>query len=100
MQLPLKLAWAITVHKSQGLSLDYASVSLRSMFASGQVYVALSRARSVDGLEIVDAEDVVVRTDPAVLAFYRPGAAGDPAPADDLDPAWRRWSAQRDAAWR
>ncbi|MFT6716129.1 MAG: hypothetical protein ACJA0Q_000758 [Saprospiraceae bacterium] len=47
---PIKLAWAITVHKSQGLSFDKAVLDLEGAFASGQVYVALSRLRSLDGL--------------------------------------------------
>ena len=49
-QYPLRLAWAITIHKSQGLTFDKAIIDAASSFASGQVYVALSRCRTLDGM--------------------------------------------------
>lgn len=49
-QYPLRLAWAITIHKSQGLTFDHAIIEAQSSFASGQVYVALSRCKTLQGL--------------------------------------------------
>ena len=71
-QYPLKLAWAITIHKSQGLTLDCARMTIdASLFAYGQAYVVMSRVRTLGGI-ILETFDVRgVRADPAVLAFYK-----------------------------
>ena len=69
-QYPLRLAWAITVHKSQGLTFDRAVLDVNAAFAAGQVYVALSRCRSLEGLALTaPLSPLSVKTD-AVVTDY------------------------------
>ncbi|MDQ7948641.1 MAG: helix-turn-helix domain-containing protein [Pedobacter sp.] len=71
-QYPLKLAWAITVHKSQGLTFDRAIIDIGDAFAPGQIYVALSRLRSLDGLVLTSLiSDRGIRQDQNVAFFSR-----------------------------
>ncbi len=66
-QLPLRLAWAITVHKSQGMSLDEAVMDLSSVFEFGQGYVALSRVRRLSGLHLLGWNERTFQVHPDVL---------------------------------
>jgi ATP-dependent exoDNAse (exonuclease V) alpha subunit len=68
-QYPLRLAWAITVHKSQGMSLDAIEVDLSKSFEKGMGYVALSRVRSLDGLTLLGLNDMAVQVRSEVLDF-------------------------------
>lgn len=78
-QYPIKLAWAITVHKSQGLTFSKAIIDVGQAFAPGQVYVALSRLRSLDGLLLRTRIDPsVVSSDREVVAFTQRGAEQEP----------------------
>ncbi len=78
-QLPLRLAWAITVHKSQGMTLDSAAIDLSQAFEYGQGYVALSRVRSLEGLHLIGYNDRALQVHPQVhaqdLAFKKNSAA-------------------------
>jgi len=70
-QYPLRLAWAVTVHKSQGLTFDNLQLDLANSFAAGQLYVALSRCRSLEGLKLltkVKSDNIIV--DNRILDFY------------------------------
>lgn len=82
IQYPLKLAWAITIHKSQGLTFERAVIDAQSAFAHGQVYVALSRCKTFGGLILsspITAQ--AVKTDPTVLRFTAAERQGVASPA-------------------
>lgn len=68
-QLPLRLAWAITIHKSQGMSLDGALIDLARSFTYGMGYVALSRVRSLQGLYLSGINRVALQLHPDIFAF-------------------------------
>lgn len=66
-QIPLRLAWAITVHKSQGMTLDAARVDLRKAFVEGMGYVALSRVRRLDSLSLIGLNKMALQVSPDAL---------------------------------
>ena len=71
-QIPLRLAWAVTTHRTQGASLDCALVDIGSgNFEYGQAYVALSRARTLEGLFVHDFDPTAFRAHPTVKTFYK-----------------------------
>ncbi len=80
-QLPLKPAWAITIHKSQGLTFDKAIIDSESAFAHGQVYVALSRCRSLEGLVLsTPFSPASMKPDSAIEAFNKTTDENQPDP--------------------
>lgn len=66
-QIPLRLAWAITIHKSQGMTLDCAEMNLSDTFEPGMGYVALSRVRSLSGLKLLGLNEMALKVHPHVL---------------------------------
>ena len=68
-QLPLRLAWAITIHKSQGMSLDCAEIDLSKTFEYGMGYVALSRVRSLSGLKLLGLNDMALKVNEKMIKF-------------------------------
>lgn len=69
IQYPLRLAWAVTIHKSQGMSLDEAEIDLSKAFTPGMGYVALSRVRSLEGLHLAGLGDDAFRMDEDIREF-------------------------------
>ena len=71
--IPLQLAWALTIHKSQGATLDYVitNLSRREIFCHGQAYTALSRVRTLEGLFIEDISKSSIMCDKKVQNYYK-----------------------------
>ena len=71
-QYPLKLAWAVTIHKSQGLTFDKVIIDAGKAFTYGQVYVALSRCRKFHGIVLVSPiTSKIIKTDPIVTEYMK-----------------------------
>jgi ATP-dependent DNA helicase PIF1 len=66
-QIPLRLAWAITIHKSQGMTLDAVEVDLGDAFEPGMGYVALSRVRRLSGLKLMNLNEMALKVHPHIL---------------------------------
>ncbi len=71
-QIPLRLAWAITIHKSQGMTLDSAEIDLSKTFEVGQGYVALSRLKTIEGLRLMGINEMALRVEPLTLRIDEP----------------------------
>jgi len=69
-QFPVKLGWAVTIHKSQGMTLDYVDVDLARCFGEGMAYVALSRARTYSGLRVKNWNKSVVKANLKAFNYY------------------------------
>lgn len=71
VQVPLLLAWAMSIHKSQGQTLERVVVDLGKVFEKGQAYVALSRATALAGLQVLNFDPKKVQAHPKVVAHYK-----------------------------
>lgn len=106
-QVPLRLAWAITVHKSQGMSLDAVEMDLTNAFVFGQGYVALSRVRTLLGLKVLGLNPNALQVDPGIIRqdeqFRHEAAAADASFADmaeaELEKLQRAFVKARGKAW-
>jgi hypothetical protein len=91
MQLPLRLAWAITVHKSQGMTLDAARIDLRRAFVEGMGYVALSRVRSIRHLILDGLNGMALRVSPLARQIEAELRAGSEKALQENAAAIKQW---------
>ena len=70
-QIPLKIGYAYTIHKAQGVTLDYAIVDISNIFEYGMAYVVLSRVKTLEGLSIIGLDFDKIQTNPKVLKYYK-----------------------------
>lgn len=96
VQIPLRLAWAITVHKSQGMTLDAARIDLRKAFVEGMGYVALSRVRSLKTLSLAGINKMALQVSPDALAIHLDLLTRSRVAADEYEPL-RENAAKRQA---
>jgi len=86
IQYPLILSWAMSIHKSQGQTLDRVKVDLGKVFEKGQAYVALSRATSLDGLQVLNFDPSKVLVDARVKQWSAGlETFGEPISVEDSD---------------
>lgn len=81
-QIPLSLAWGITIHKAQGMTLSEVSISMQRIFADGQAYVALSRVKTLDGLYLQNLDTSRITANTVVRKFYDNGCIYVPTSDD------------------
>lgn len=70
-QLPLRLAWAISIHKSQGMTLTKVNIDMQGIFEFGQAYVALSRAKTIEGLRVLNLRAEMIKAHPRAIEFIQ-----------------------------
>jgi len=70
-QIPLILGYSVSIHKSQGMTLDRVEMKLANVWEYGQAYVALSRASTAAGLHLINYDPYTIRANPKVVAFHR-----------------------------
>lgn len=72
IQIPLILAWAITIHKAQGMSLEFVQTDIgSSIFEYGQAYVVLSRIKNIEGLSLLNIDFSKIKAHPVIIDFYK-----------------------------